>query len=126
MWAQSQPSSYRITFNSAEAMPGLLLLAEIPFNRVKGPWELEAVVSGVAAAAVWAITHSVRTESSSSGLRGDVENHVQRVLFQEKKNVLGAFIYWQCSLTVVPSGKTVDFSQKAGEHLCKLSQGIYF
>lgn len=88
MWAQSQPSSYRITFNSAEAMPRILLLAEIPFNRVKGPWELEAVVSGVAAAAVWAITYSVRTESSSSGLRGDVENHVQRVLFQEKKMCL--------------------------------------
>lgn len=45
---------------------------------------------------------------------------------RSKKNVLEAFIYWQCSLTEVPSGKTVDFSQKAGEQLRKLSQRNYF
>ena len=33
-------------------MPRLLLLAEITFNRVKDPWDLEAVVLDVAAAAV--------------------------------------------------------------------------
>lgn len=63
-------------------MPRLLPLAEISFNRVKGPGELEAAISGVAAAAVRAIPSSVRTESPSSALGGDVENHAQGVPFQ--------------------------------------------
>jgi hypothetical protein len=52
MWEQSQPTRYHIALNSVEAIPRLLLLAEISFNSVKGPWDLKAVVSGVAAAAV--------------------------------------------------------------------------
>lgn len=56
MWAQIQLARYRPALNSVEAMPRLLLLAEISFNRVKGPSELEAEVSGVAAAAVGAVT----------------------------------------------------------------------
>lgn len=64
-------------------MPRLLPLAEISFNSVKGPRELEAAISGVvAAAAVRAIPSSVRTESPSSALGGDVEKHAQGVPFR--------------------------------------------
>lgn len=63
-------------------MPRLLPLAEISFNSVKGPGELEAAISGVVAAAVRAIPSSVRTESPSSALGGDVEKHAQGVPFR--------------------------------------------
>lgn len=92
MRAQSQPCSYHTALNHAEAMPRLLHWAEISLNRVKGPGELEAAISGAAAAAVRAIPSSVRTESPSSALRGDEENQAHGVPFRGRACLQHLFI----------------------------------
>lgn len=98
------------------------------FNGVKGHWDsLRQLISGVVAAVVWGMTYFVRTEMLLSGLPREIW----------RKSCPGspipgkcaqALIYWQWSLTEIPSGKNMDFSlsQKVGEQLCKLFQRIYF
>lgn len=92
MWAQSQPCSYHAALNRAEPMSRRLHWAEISLNRVKGPGELEAAISGVAAAAVRAIPSSVRTEMPSSALRGNEESQAHGVPFRGRACLQHLFI----------------------------------
>lgn len=134
LWIQKQPVSYHMTLNNfgislrepAEACFSTARKYRLTGWKVTGT-NLRQLISGVVAAVVWDVTCFMRTQTLLSGPQGRFgETHAQRAPFQEK--CAWVLIYWQWSLTEIPSGKNVDFSlsQKVGEQLCKLSQRIYF
>lgn len=134
LWTQRQPVHYHIALNSFDIL--CKSCAEACFSSVRKyhltGWKVTGTIWDSWSQVWWQLlcgTWLVLWEQKHYYLNSQErfgESHAQGLPFQE--NVLEALIYWQSSLTEIPSGKTLDFSlsQKVGEQLCKLSQRIYF